>query len=195
MNVRLASVTDAEGVAAIYAPVVRETIVSFEERAPDTAEMAERIGRCLPRYPWLVGTDDAGGLLGYVYAGPHRERAGYRWSVDVTAYVAAEARGRGVAKRLYASLLAMLTVQLYRRAYAGVTQPNDASVALHRSAGFVPFATYRNVGYKFGAWHDVLYLERELGPAVVPPPEPLPLAAIDVERLLRDPDARTENAR
>jgi L-amino acid N-acyltransferase YncA len=183
--IRLATPDDAPALAAIYAPVVADTVISFELEPPDAAEMARRVERTLARTPWLVCAL-GGDVLGYAYAGPHRERAAYRWSVDVSAYVHAEARRRGVARALYASLFAALAVQGYRNAYAGVTVPNAASEALHRAAGFTPVGVYRGVGYKLGAWHDVLWLERALAPRVADPPAPAPLPAVRDAAALRE---------
>src|SRR5688500_5354848 len=75
---------DAAAVADIYRPAVDATIASFEAPAPDAAEMARRMRTMLERTPWLVAQMGES-VIGYAYAGPHRERAGYRWSVDVSA--------------------------------------------------------------------------------------------------------------
>jgi phosphinothricin acetyltransferase len=123
------------------------------------------------RTPWLV-CEVAGEALGYAYAGLHRERAAYQWSVEVSAYVRGDARRAGVGRALYTSLFAALVVQGFRNAYAGVTLPNAASVGLHTAVGFSPVGVYRGVGYKFGAWHDVAWFERALAPRVADPPAP-----------------------
>lgn len=175
--IRLAIPADAEQVAAIYAPFCRDTAVSFEEIAPSPEEMARRIGDITERYPWLV-LDDAEKIAGYVYASQHRSRAAYRWSVDVTAYVAPGYRRRGVGRALYASLFQLLALQGYFRAYAGVALPNPASIALHEALGFQTVGTYRRVGYKLGAWHDVRWLELALQPERPNPPEPRSLAEV-----------------
>jgi phosphinothricin acetyltransferase len=96
-EIRMAREADASAIQAIYTPIVRDTAISFEDEPPSVAEMARRIRETLPVYPYLVAEED-GGVLGYVYAGPHRARAAYRWSVDVTAYVAAGGRRRGVGR-------------------------------------------------------------------------------------------------
>jgi phosphinothricin acetyltransferase len=174
--IRLATAADGPALAAIYAPSVTHRVVSFELEAPDGAEMARRVERITARTPWVV-CENHGAVVGYAYASPHRERPAYQWSVEVSAYVGAEARRAGVARALYASLFAILSRQGFRNAYAGITLPNDASVALHTAVGFTPVGVYRKVGYKLGAWHDVLWLERALGahaPAPAPP-TPLPL--------------------
>ncbi len=162
---------DAAGCAAVYAPVVAETAISFEESPPGAEEMAGRI-RAAKR--WLVAEED-GGVIGYVYATDHRARAAYRWAVDVSAYVAAAHRRRGIGRELYAVLFDRLRDDGYRVACAGVTLPNDASVGLHRALGFEDVGVYRRIGWKLGRWHDVLWLQLDLAPgAADPPAEPAP---------------------
>jgi L-amino acid N-acyltransferase YncA len=152
--IRLAEEGDAPQIAAIYAPVVRDTIISFETEPPSAEEIAGRVRDTLVRWPWLVCERD-GEVLGYAYAGAHRSRAAYQWSVDVSTYVREDARQRGVGRALYTSLIAALALQGFYNAYAGVTLPNDASVGLHETMGFRLVGVYRGVGYKLGAWHDV----------------------------------------
>lgn len=176
--VRLAEPFDAAGVQAIYAPIVRDTAISFEIDPPSIEEMSRRIVSTLPSWPWLVCADD-GEILGYVYASRHRERGAYRWSVDVTAYVHARARRTGVGRALYSTLLSLLAIQGYHRAYAGITLPNEGSVALHESVGFKPIGVYPAVGWKLGDWHDVGWWQRALRPPARNPAEPL---ALDVAR-------------
>src|ERR1051325_5368850 len=112
--------------------------------------MGARIEGGLAHAPWLVEADAAGGVAGFAYASRHRERAAYRWSVDTSIYVAAEARRRGVGRRLYSVLFALLRRQGFRAAHAGITLPNPASVALHESMGFLPVGVSRAVGFKLG---------------------------------------------
>lgn len=180
---RPAEERDAEAVAAIYAPLVAETAISFEVEPPDAGEMRRRIAGTLPALPWLV-CEGPQALLGYAYASPHRARAAYRWSLDVSVYVAEPARGRGVGSALYAALLPLLARQGYRRAYAGITLPNPASVRLHEAFGFTPVGIYRGVGFKLGAWHDVGWWECRLAAAEDAPSEPLPFAALRTDPAL-----------
>ena len=172
--IRLVTEQDAAAIHAIYAPVVRDTPISFEWEPPPVEEMRQRIVRTLAALPWLV-YEHNGGLLGYVYAGKHRERTAYQWSVDVSVYIDAAARRMGVGRALYTSLFAALTLQGFYNVYAGATLPNPASVALHEGIGFKRVGVYHAVGYKFGAWHDVVWWERALQtkPATSPP---LPLS-------------------
>ena len=160
--VRAVCADDAEAVLAIYAPIVRDTTISFELDAPSIEEMRARIASTSAGLPWLVGVDAAGAVIGYVYAGRHRERAAYQWSVDVTAYVRADCRGRGVGKALYARLFELLIAAGYCQAFAGIALPNAASVALHEAIGFEPIGVYRNVGFKHGAWRDVGWWQKTL---------------------------------
>ena len=153
-SIRLATARDAGPVAAIYAPNVTETVISFESEPPDEDEMRRRIEATLGRYPWLV-CERRGRVLGYAYAGAHGSRAAYQWSVDVSVYVHGEAHRMGVGRALYTSLFAVLEVQGFYNAYAGATLPNPASVGLHEAMGFRPVGVYRGTGYKMGAWHDV----------------------------------------
>jgi L-amino acid N-acyltransferase YncA len=174
--VRLAEPADAAGVHAIYAPLVRDTAISFETDPPSVEEMSRRIGAISERLPWLVCSDD-GAVLGYVYASRHRERAAYRWSVDVTVYIHERARRGGVGHALYSTLLALLAVQGYHRAYAGITLPNAGSVGLHEAEGFTPIGVYPAVGFKLGDWHDVGWWQRTLRPPARNPAEPLGMEA------------------
>jgi L-amino acid N-acyltransferase YncA len=169
---------DSEGCAAVYAPYVRDSAISFEQDPPDAAEMSRRIERVSARYPWLVAEED-GSLAGYAYATEHRTRAAYRWTCEVAVYIAASSRGRGLGRALYEALLDLLTRQGLRLAVAGITLPNEASVALHQSCGFEPVGTFHRIGWKRGGSHDVSWWERELiERSQDPPAEPGPPARL-----------------
>jgi phosphinothricin acetyltransferase len=161
-TIRVARSSDAAAIQAIYAPIVRETPISFEEVPPSVQDMKERIAETLAFHPYLVCEQDAE-LIGYAYAGAHRARAAYRWSVDVSVYVAATARRSGVGRALYAALLHLLRHQGFHSAFAGITLPNPNSVGLHEALGFRPVGTYKEVGFKHGTWHDVGWWRLALG--------------------------------
>jgi L-amino acid N-acyltransferase YncA len=164
---------DAERVAEIYRPAVEGSYISFEEVVPTADEMAERMNRVLARLPWLVAEDESGLVVGYAYASPHRERAAYRWSVDISVYVDPGRRGRGIGRALYDELLEQLRGLGFVNVYAGVTLPNPASVALHEAIGMTRVGVYHRVGYKLGEWRDVAWFELRLTePATNPPAEP-----------------------
>jgi len=176
-TIRLATEADAEGIVAIYAPIVRETAISFEVEAPDVNAMRRRITETLAHLPWLV-CERRGEVLGYAYASTHRTRAAYQWSVDVSVYVHARIRRSGVGKALYTSLLRFLDLQGFYNVYAGITLPNPASVRLHESLEFQPVGVYRAVGYKLGAWHDVGWWHLALRPHAVLPGPPVDFGQI-----------------
>jgi L-amino acid N-acyltransferase YncA len=175
--IRLATEHDAEQIAAIYAPNVTDTIISFELEPPSADEMRRRIEVTLERYPWLV-CERQGRVLGYAYAGAHGSRAAYQWSVDVSVYVHKDARRAGVGRALYASLVAALEVQGFYNAYAGATLPNPASVGLHEAVGFRPVGVYCGVGYKLGAWRDVVWWHLPLRERVAEPDPPADLPSV-----------------
>lgn len=163
--------TDAAACAAIYAPFVADTPVSFEEHPPDAHAMAERMTATMRTHPWVVAEIE-GIVAGYAYASSHRVRPAYRWATDVGIYVAANRRGQGVGRALYDALLDLLTRQGFHSACAGITLPNAASVALHESVGFAPVGVYRQIGFKAGSWHDVSWWQRRLTKTGSQPPRP-----------------------
>lgn len=163
---------DAAACAAIYAPHVESSPVSFEERAPDAGEMAARIERYGASHAWLVA-EGKGRVLGYAYATAFNERPAYRWSTFVSVYVAEETRGEGIGRALYEVLFERLRERGFRTACAGITLPNEASEALHGRLGFELVGVNREIGWKQGAWRDVGWYQLELAPpGEGPPPEP-----------------------
>jgi phosphinothricin acetyltransferase len=155
---------DAAACAAIYAPSVEEGVTSFEERAPSAAEMAARIERISATHPWLVA-ESGGEVVGYAYACRYEERHAYRWAAGVSVYIAATHRDQGQGRALYEALFERLRRQGFHVACAGITLPNEASVALHERLGFEPVGVSRRIGWKRGAWHDVGWWQLELAPA------------------------------
>jgi phosphinothricin acetyltransferase len=170
-RIRLATPADAPAVCRIYGPFCA-TPVTFEEVAPDESEMERRIGQVTGQYPWLV-CESGGAVVGYAYAAAHRERAAYRWTVEVAAYVAANCRGCGVGGALYTTLIGLLTAQGYHRAFGLITLPNPASVELHESMGFTAKTVFQAAGFKCGEWRDVGWWERRLCPDSGKPTEPV----------------------
>jgi L-amino acid N-acyltransferase YncA len=164
---------DAAACAAIYAPSVESTPISFELVAPDVAEFAHRIAAYSSTHQFLVAEAD-GAVIGYAYACRWRERRAYDWAVEVSVYVAAGRQGEGVGRALYVELLDRLRAQGFHVAVAGITLPNPASVALHERLGFESIGALREIGWKTGAWQDVGYWQLILRPdAADPPPPPL----------------------
>jgi len=164
MKIRRATPDDADAVAAIYAPIVLETAISFEWVPPTADAFRDRITKTLAKYPWLVATDDRNDVAGYAYAGAHRDPPSYQWSVNTSVFIRADCRGLGVGRALYGELHRQLVALGYYRAFAGVALPNPASVALHQAVGYRPLGVYERVGFKFGAWRDVAWFSKELQP-------------------------------
>ena len=170
--IRMATEQDAASIAALYAPYVRETTISFETEAPSTSTMRRRLCEVSALFPWLVCENGAGSIVGYAYACEHRDRAAYQWSVDAAVYVDAQAQRLGVGRGLYTALFQLLRLQGFFNVYAGVTLPNAASVELHEAMGFEPVGVYRSAGFKLGGWHDVAWWRLALQPAKGEPAMP-----------------------
>ena len=191
MKIRIATTADADAVLEIYAPVVRDTVISFELTVPSISEMEQRITRTLDRFPWLIAEVN-GRVAGYAYAGLHRSRLAYQWSVETSVYVSPDFRRQGVARKLYGCLFALLRGQGFINAYAGVGLPNPGSENLHSSSGFKEIGVYKNIGFKFGAWHSVRWYELALSDHPdSEPPAPVRLRELDesfVAECLSDPD-------
>ena len=172
--IRLANEADAAGIAEVYRPYVEDSRISFEEQAPDAAEMARRIAGDRPGlYPWLVA-DEGGRVLGFASSSPFRTRPAYRWSVETGIYVAPDNCGRGLGKRLLSALTDLLERQGYVAAIGAIALPNDPSVRLHEALGFEPAGIYRGTGFKMGTWIDVGLWQKDLAPRTTSPAEPQP---------------------
>jgi phosphinothricin acetyltransferase len=176
MLIRLALPSDGPRLAAIYQPAVVGSFLSIETTAPTGEEMTRRVVETTAVRPWLVAED--GLVLGYAYASPHRVRPAYGWSVEVSIYTAPEAHRRGLGRALYTSLFAVLRLQGYQNAYAGVTVPNPPGSAFHEAMGFELVGTYQRVGYKLGRWLDTRWYGISLGDHLPDPAPPRPLPAV-----------------
>ena len=168
MIIRSAARSDAPAILEIYAPIVDETAISFELAVPPVEEIEERIENTLAKGPWLIAEED-GDCLGYAYAGVWRQRAAYRHTAETAVYVSAKHRRGGVARKLYHALFEDLRARGKRTLIAGITLPNDASIAFHESLGFRPVGVFSKVGLKFDRWHDVGFWEHDLDGKAGPP--------------------------
>ena len=184
-RIRVAMAADAGQIQAIYAPIVRDTMISFEDEPPTAEEMAGRIAGTLSTHPYLVCEED-GRVLGYIYASVFRARAAYRWSVETTVYIDGRTRRAGVGRALYEALLPILRRQGFHSAFAGIALPNAGSIGLHETLGFRSVGVYQDVGFKHGQWRDVGWWRLPLsdGP---PTAEPLAFAALadEIEAIIR----------
>lgn len=178
MRVGRATADDAAAIAAIYAPYVTASIVSFETEAPDEAAMRGRIESGGDLYPWLVAREGDAPPSGYAYACAFRPRPAYRFTVETSVYVAHSAHRRGIGTLLYRALLPLLEAQGFAQAIAAITLPNEASVRLHEALGFRQAGTYEKVGFKFREWRSVGLWQRQLAPLSTRPEEPRPVSAV-----------------
>ncbi len=157
MLIRPANSTDADQILAIYAPYIYHSAITFETEVPSAEDFKARVARIIEKYPWLV-CEEEGQIIGYAYAGGHRDRIAYQWSVEISVYINEAAHGRGVATHLYQALLALLKIQGVVNIYALITVPNLKSIALHARFGFKELIVFEKIGYKEGAWHDVQWM-------------------------------------
>ncbi|MFF1402776.1 GNAT family N-acetyltransferase [Streptomyces sp. NPDC058294] len=165
VQVRAGIERDLESLTEIYNYYVRETAITFDTVALTPEE----------RRPWLLSHPEDGPhrllvataadserILGYATSGPHRPKPAYVTSVETSVYVAPESGRRGIGTLLYRALFQALAAQDVHRAYAGIAQPNEASVRLHERFGFRRVGTFQEVGRKFGRYWDVAWYEKRL---------------------------------
>jgi phosphinothricin acetyltransferase len=175
LSIRLATADDAAAIAAIYRPYVEQSRISFETEPPEADEIVRRMGN--PIHPWLVAEQD-GRVIAYASTSPMRGRAAYRWSVETGIYVAPDAQGRGIGRKLLEAHLDLLERQGFVTIVAGIALPNDASVALHEKVGFKLSGIERGVGFKHGEWVDVSRWQKDLAPREANPAEPQPFIEV-----------------
>jgi L-amino acid N-acyltransferase YncA len=156
--VRSAGAEDAAACVAIYRPYVQETAISWEIEVPTVAEMAARIAAA---HEWLVLESD-GQIVGFAYGHALNRLPAYQWSVETGIYVGVGRYRAGGGSKLYTALLRRLAERGYRRAFAGITQPNEASNGFHRYFGFRDAGLYHRVEWKHGRWHDVAWMQVDL---------------------------------
>ncbi|MCB9045171.1 MAG: N-acetyltransferase [Chitinophagales bacterium] len=160
--IRLIEPEDVQRVLGIYTPYITKYNTSFEYEVPTLEEFQQRIANITEQYPWLVCKKD-GVIVGYAYAGQHRARTAYQWSVESAIYIAEDFCGKGVGRLLYTKLFELLKQQGYMNVFAGMTAPNERSERLHKSLGFEDVGTFKNIGYKNGAWHDTKWFQLDIG--------------------------------
>ncbi|MCX7320375.1 MAG: GNAT family N-acetyltransferase [Hyphomicrobiales bacterium] len=165
IEIRAATAADLVAITAIYEEAVLHGTATFELDPPDLAEMTRRYDALvLGGFPYFVAVD-GNGVLGYTYAGPHRPRVAYRFTVENSIYLAPAAQRRGIGGKLLAALIEACESKGYRQMVAVIgDSANAGSVAVHRNAGFEMIGTHPNVGFKFGRWLDTISMQRALGP-------------------------------
>lgn len=161
IHIRSVKIEDAADLVAIYAPYVEGTAITFETEVPTVADFASRIKKTLEKFPYLVAEEE-GRVVGYAYASTYKDRAAYDWTVELSVYVAQEARGKGIGSLLYDALEEDLTARGCKNFLACIALPNPASLALHEKRGYEQVAHFKKVGYKFDTWHDIVWLQKSL---------------------------------
>lgn len=160
--VRPAKLSDSTAIAAIYNHYIEHTVITFEEELVGAGEMARRMDEARSAMlPWVVA-EERGELLGYAYAHAWKTRTAYRFSVEITVYVARDYIGRGIGSLLYSQLFPILQTRGIHAVIGGIALPNAASVALHEKFGLKRVAQFHEVGFKFNRWVDVGYWQRTL---------------------------------
>lgn len=175
--IRIAHADDAKAVHDIYTPSVLHGVETFETELPGVDAMRERMLTRLRVYPWLVW-EEGGRVLAYAYASRFRERAAYDWIAETSIYVHADARRRGIARKLYGVLLEAMRLQGINQAVGVITLPGTGSVTMHESMGFAPAGVWRSSGYKLGQWWDVGVWQKQLQTPATPPMAVVPFAQL-----------------
>lgn len=188
LSFRLARPQDAAALAAIYAPYVENTSITFEYEAPSAEEFERRIRKVTSRFPWIV-CEDGGVPVGYAYASAAFSRAAYQWDAELSVYLRSDYHRLGIASRMEDMISRLLREQGYYHLYSLVTVPNEASIGFHKSKGFREAGIYHSTGFKLGDWHDVVILEKDLLPCIPGqvPKFPIPLMLLDgnfIEKVL-----------
>ena len=161
-TVRAAIPPDSADMAAIYNHYVTETVVTFEEEPIPAEEISHRVDEVRSAaLPWLVAEEE-GRVVGYAYARPWNPRSAYRFSAEITVYLAHDRTRRGIGSKLYDHLFRILQARGIHAVMGGIALPNEASVALHERFGLRKVAEFREVGFKFDRWIDVGYWQRTL---------------------------------
>ncbi|MCB1521555.1 MAG: N-acetyltransferase [Hyphomicrobiaceae bacterium] len=175
--VRSATHDDIAEITAIYAHSVATSAASFELVAPTVDEMTARFNKVLAaRCAYLVAASHVGSIVGFAYTRPFHERPAFGWTVEDSIYLAPDAQGRGIGRRLLARLVAEAETAGFRQMIAVIAAgASPGSVALHRAMGFADAGLLTRVGFKLGRWHDIAYMQRPLGDAAaddapIPPP-------------------------
>lgn len=175
--IRFAAESDVPAMLAIYAPYVRNTAYTFEYTVPTDAEFTARFLSYTRQCPWLVWEED-GAVLGYAYGSLPFERAAYAWCAEVSVYLAPRIQRKGIGRKLYAVLEAILWAQGYRVIYSLITSENHASLAFHEKMGYRTAAEFPGCGLKFGRWLGVVWMEKRSNMVEIPTKMPVPWRSV-----------------
>lgn len=183
-EIRIVTTDDAEELLEIYRPYVTETAITFEYDVPTADEFRSRIRSILEKYPYIAAVEN-GAIIGYAYAGVFKTRAAYAFNVEVTIYIKKEYRRSGVGKILYAELERLLKKQGVTNLYACIacTETEDEyltndSVKFHERMGYRLIGTFKQCGYKYNRWYDMVWMEKIIGEHLAEQPEIIKFAEL-----------------
>lgn len=169
MQIRVATEEDAEELLQIYRPYVEETVITFEYEVPSAEEFRQRITHTLEKYPYLVAEKE-GRIVGYAYASAFKERAAYDWAVETTIYLEKGSRKKGIGRNIYNALEDALRMQhiLNLNACIGYPEVEDEyltknSADFHAHLGYRLVGEFKQCGYKFGRWYNMVWMEKMTG--------------------------------
>lgn len=161
MMIRFVQLSDVPKLRDIYAYYVKNTVITFEYDVPSIEEFTKRVEDVYETYPYLV-CEINNQIAGFAYAHRHMQRDAYKWNVELSIYLSSTAQGKGIGTALYTALLELLKKQNLQKAISCITLPNDKSMALHKKFGFTEMGLFHQAGYKCDAWHDVIWLSKDL---------------------------------
>ena len=183
-EIRIVTTDDAEELLEIYRPYVTETAITFEYDVPTADEFRSRIRSILEKYPYIAAVEN-GAIIGYAYAGVFKTRAAYAFNVEVTIYIKKEYRRSGVGKILYTELERLLKKQGVTNLYACIacTETEDEyltndSVKFHERMGYRLIGTFKQCGYKYNRWYDMVWMEKIIGEHLAEQPEIIKFAEL-----------------
>lgn len=182
--IRIATEADVPAILGIYAPYIEASTATFEYDVPCLRSFTQRFFDITAQFPWLVWEEN-GEILGYAYASRPYERAAFSWCAEPSVYLTPQARGKGIAAKLYAALEAILNVQGYQVLYALITEENTPSIRFHEKMGYRHCVTFPDCGFKFGRWLGLVWMEKRLNSVITPNSFPTPFGTIcqDVQRI------------
>ncbi|MBS7577115.1 MULTISPECIES: GNAT family N-acetyltransferase [unclassified Enterococcus] len=161
MKIRIATPKDSAALIEIYAPYVTDTAISFEYEVPSIEEFAERIENTLKKFPYLV-LEENNKIIGYAYANAYNKRTAYNWACEISIYIRQDNQSHGAGTLLYLALEAILKQQHIVTIVSCITEGNQKSEAFHQKHGFEKVALFNNIGYKFGEWYHVCWMQKAL---------------------------------
>jgi len=169
VNIRIVTKADVAAMLKIYAPYVEKTAITFDYELPTVDEFREKIERILKKYPVLVAETD-GEVVGYAYADTFKNKSAYDWAVETTIYVAEKCKKCGIGKMLYNELEATLKQQNIVNLNACIAYPVEEdeyltkdSVRFHEKLGYRMVGEFRQCGYKFNRWYNMVWMEKHIG--------------------------------